>query len=60
MKVLDFTEHIITKVFISDIIKGTTMIILGDDEGNRRALHFWNDIFELIKEAIIEDKKVRE
>jgi len=52
---IDFTPFLITKVFISKMIEGTTMIILGDDDGNRKFLHFRNDTYELIKKKIEDD-----
>lgn len=56
MNAIDFRKFIITKVFISKMIRGSTMIILGDDEENRKFLHFTDDVYELIKKAI-EDYK---
>lgn len=52
MNALDFSRFTITKVFISNLIAGCTMIILGDDEGNRKFLKFRDDTYKLIKEAI--------
>ena len=52
---ISFLEFKIDNVFISKIIKGTTMIILGDSEGNRKFLHFRDDTYNMIKKAILEE-----
>ena len=57
MRAISFLDRIIDRVFISDMIAGTKMIIFGDDEGNRMFLHFRNDTFELIKQAILKEGK---
>jgi len=55
MGMLDFSEFLITKVFVGPISE-RVIIRLSDDEDNEKLLMFTKEQFKLIKEAIVRER----